>query len=110
MININKYTLFSYSFIPHSFCKMDAFLLTGCDCDVEQGYLKAFKNESNQCTKNNLTTTSTPKTTHKSYRTPLADRTRSPKKVPPKPRKNKNGRPDFRLTTGANVVRALTFD
>lgn len=110
MINIYKYTLFSYSFIPFPFCKMDALLLMGCDCDVEQGYLKAFKDKCNQCTKDNLTTTSTPRTTHKSYRTPVADRTRSPKKVPPKPRKNKNGRPDFRLASGVNAVRALTFD
>jgi len=98
---------------------MDAFLLMGCVCDVENGRLKAFKDEHNLCSKHQKDTTSSPTGSPKTHRTPVADRTRSPKKVPQKPRKNKDNTlrdfrlstvGDFRLISGADVVRALTFD
>lgn len=105
ILNINKYILFSYSFNPPPFCKMDAFLLMRCVCDVENGRLKAFDDEHNPCTKDHPTTTSSHTTTHKSYNTPVAFKTRSPMK----PRKTQATRPPFR-PTGADIVRALTFD
>ena len=85
---------------------MDAFLLMDLN-NPEQGCLKAFKDENILSSKQQKAATFSPKT----FRTPVADRTRFPKKAPQKPRKNKdNTRRDFRLITGADVVRALTFD
>jgi hypothetical protein len=98
---------------------MDTFLLMGCVCDSEHGQLKAFKDEHNLCSNDQKNIPSSPNTSPKTHRTPVADRTRSPKKVPQKPRKNKDNTlrdfrlstvGDFRLINGADIVRALTFD
>ena len=90
---------------------MDTFLLMGCVCDSDHGQLKAFKDEHNLCSNDQKDAPSSLNTSPKTHRTPVADRTRIPKKVPQKPRKNKdNTLRDFRLINGADIVRALTFD
>lgn len=79
----------------------------GCVCDIENARLK---DEYNLCSKNN-DDSSLAKTSPKTHRTPVAYWTRILKKVDLKPHKNKyNMLRDFRLITGADVVRALTFD
>lgn len=76
--------------------------------NIDNGTLNAFEDDE---TIDNIQTgnQSSPRNSPKSYRTPVHDRTRIPKKIPQKPRKNKDARPDFRLTT-SDIVRVLTYD
>lgn len=82
-----------------------------CVCGTEHGELKAFKTpcENSLGTHMGVDMSMATYETQKTFRTPIVDRTRTPKKAPTKPRKNKDVKRDFQII--ANIAkRNLSFD